>query len=200
MIPSPRYSTAPNLVQGYAEFDELSHASFNVNARYRSPCRQDAPIYTLGIKLGGRDLIPRCVTARMPRYQPFEQMVDQSTEYDTGTGLPVVVSRFDTEQVRLFGNLDELFQNGLFYVTYAYATGDIVSSASPTLEIINAAEEIEPMTHLAVLHSTSLLSLKPIRVITLGYNELLDRGTSFDMSLRFVDSDASGDIVTREPC
>lgn len=189
--------------EGFARFDELSHASFSVNARYRFALASgfSSPIYTLGIKLGGREFDSEMRDATDASLSAdLNRWLTNRLNMTIGLGYRVSDSKsraFDTEQVRLFGNLDLNYsKTGLLYGTYAYATGDIVSSASPTLDIINAAEEIEPDDAFGGIEFNQFAYRleADTHVITVGYNEIITRGTSFDVSLRYVDSDASGDI------
>src|SRR5690606_27916984 len=52
---------------------------------------------------------------------------------------------FDLEQIRYFINLDySLTSRVALYTTYNHIDGDVFSTATPTIQIINWADAIEP--------------------------------------------------------
>jgi len=117
----------------------------------------------------------------------------------TGVGYNAQESRsevFDTSDARIFVNFDTNFsQADLVYTTFTYISGDTVSSASPSLGIINVADAIEPDDAFGGFATNQFAyRLKAnTAVITLGYNRILTRDLSMDLSARFVDSEARDD-------
>ena len=103
---------------------------------------------------------------------------------------------YDTSEARIFVNFDtELSKRDLVYTTFMYIDGDIVSSAEPTLDIINASDAIEPDDAFGGIEANQFAYRLDAEtfVITLGYNRILTRDLSLDFSARFVDSEAKDD-------
>ena len=103
---------------------------------------------------------------------------------------------FDTSEARIFANLDtELSKRDLVYTTLAYIDGDVVSSASPTLDIINAADAIEPDDAFGGIEANQFAYRIDAEtwVVTLGYNRAMSRSWSLDFSARFVESESKKD-------
>jgi hypothetical protein len=103
---------------------------------------------------------------------------------------------FDTSEARIFINFDTNFsRTDLIYTTLTYITGDIVSSATPSLGIINVAEAIEADDAFGGIDANQFAyRLKADTVVfTLGYNRVFTPDLSFDVSARFVESEAQDD-------
>jgi hypothetical protein len=105
---------------------------------------------------------------------------------------------FDTVDNRLFVNIDlNLSKANLLYGTYTFITGDFVSSGTPDIYIINAADAIEPDDAFGGV-ATNQFAYRldgNTNVITLGYNRIMSRKISLDFSYRYVDSEAKGGIT-----
>ena len=103
---------------------------------------------------------------------------------------------FDTSDARIFINFDTNFSNNdLVYTTLTYISGDTVSSATPTLGIINVADAIEPDDAFGGIDTNQFayrLEANTV-VVTLGYNRILTRDVSLDLSARYVESEAKDD-------
>ena len=103
---------------------------------------------------------------------------------------------YDLSEVRIFINFDTNFsKRDLTYTTFAFISGDTVSSAEPTLAIINAADAIEPDDAFGGIDANQFAYRidSDTVVITLGYNRILTSDLSLDLSVRFVDSESTRD-------
>ncbi len=187
---------------GYAEYSDLSHATFSANARYRFATSSgfSAPVYSFRVKLGGREFSSEMRDSTDGTISfDLNKWLTNRLNMTLGIGYQASEAKsqaYDTRQTRLFGNLDlEISKTGLLYGTYAYSQGDIVSSATPTLDIINAAEVIEPDDAFGGVDENQFAYRldADTQVLTLGYNQILTRGLSLDVSLRFVDSEVDTD-------
>lgn len=184
-------------------FDDLDNLTFDANIKYRfaGSAKFTAPVYTLGAKLGGIDS-----ESEMRDSTTFSLSFDINKRITTalrltsGVGFNSRESKsevFDTSESRIFINLDlNLSRSALIYTTYSFITGDIVSSASPALEFINAADAIEPDDAFggSAFNQFAYKLDADTNVIALGYNHILTRSMSMDLSYQFVDSQAAGDI------
>lgn len=100
---------------------------------------------------------------------------------------------FDTESARIFGNLDWLLTDQMVsYATLQYVVGDVVSTASPTLEIINAADAIEPDDAFggAEAGRFAYRLSADTALFTLGLNYGINQANSLDASVELLSSDA----------
>lgn len=101
---------------------------------------------------------------------------------------------FDTENVSLFVNFDFTLQKKMtLYVTYKYQDGDVFSSASSVnTNIINSAKAIEFDD---VFDGKIAYRLDgTTQLFTLGLNLARNLDSAYDISLRFLTSDADGGL------
>jgi len=104
---------------------------------------------------------------------------------------------FDNKRINLFVNADlRASRQSVFYGTYILSAGDVVSTARPTLDIIQAAEKIEPDDAFGGVNSNRFAyRLDAIAHIgTIGWNRALAPNRSMDLSLRGLAAFAEGDI------
>jgi len=183
-------------------FDKLDHYEVEINTRYRFALNSGftAPIYTLGARLGGRDFDSKMRDSTFVELSAdLNKWLTNTINMTTGVGLHGQESRsdvFDTSEARIFVNFDTNFSKAdLVYTTFTYITGDTVSSATPTIGIINVADEIEPDDAFGGIDSNQFAyRLKAdTMVYTLGYNRVFTPDLSMDLSVRYVDSEAQDD-------
>jgi len=189
--------------ESYKSFDELDNIDFNVNAKYRfaSSGKFTAPLYSFGVKLGGIESESEMRDSTVLSLSfDVNKWVTTAINMTAGLGVKARESKsevFDTEEARAFVNFDlNLSKTALLYGTYSFATGDIVSSATPRLKIINASDAIEPDDAFGgVAFNQFAYRLEAdTQVLTLGYNQIVSRSISLDFSYRYIDSEAEDDI------
>jgi FimV-like protein len=178
-------------------FDTLDNYEIEVNTRYRFALNSGftAPIYSLGAKIGGREFDTEMRDATFVSLSAdLNKWLTNTINMTTGLVFNAQESKsevFDTSDARIFVNLDTNFsKTDLVYTTLSLITGDTVSSASPTLDIINVADAIEPDDAFGGVEANQFayrLEADTV-VVTLGYNRILTRDLSFDISARYVDS------------
>jgi FimV-like protein len=187
----------------FATFEKLDNMSFNANVRYRFAFASGftSPIYSIGLKVGGieSDQVARD-SAVYTASLGLNKWITDTINMSLGLDYKQRESRsrvFDTVENRLFVNLDiNLSKKALLYSTYTYIIGDIVSSATPTLAIINAAQEIEPDDAFGGI-TTNQFAYRldsDTQVITLGYNQIMSAKISLDFSYRYVKTESEGNI------
>ena len=183
-------------------FDKLDNYEVEVNTRYRFALDSGftAPIYTLGARVGGRDYDSKMRDATFVELSAdLNKWITNTINMTTGVGLHGQESRsdvYDTNDARIFVNFDTNFSKAdLVYTTFTYITGDTVSSATPTLGIINVADEIEPDDAFGGIDSNQFAYRleADTMVYTIGYNRVFTRDLSMDLSARYVDSEAQDD-------
>jgi hypothetical protein len=159
-----------------------------------------SPIYSLGARIGGREFDTEMRDASFVALSAnLSKWITNTINMTTGVGLNAQESKsevFDTSEARIFINLDTNFsKNDLVYTTLTYITGDTVSSATPSLGIINVAEAIEADDAFGGIEANQFAyRLKADTVVlTLGYNRIFTPDLSFDVSARFVESEAQDD-------
>jgi hypothetical protein len=134
------------------------------------------------------------------------------TDIVTGTvGVTVSESEaegraFDLERTRYFANVDYRINNRWSaYVTLNYIDGDVFSTATPDLEILNAATDngrnlidapIEPDNAFGGIANNKLVYRLDAKttILRLGGNYGLDQRNAFDISVDILDSDAAGSV------
>ena len=189
--------------ESFDAFDDLSNLTFDANLKYRfaQSVKYSAPIYSLTLKAGGIDS-----ESEMRDSTTVSLSLDLNKRLTTALRMTAGVSAnaresksevFDTSEARVFINLDiDLSKAVLLYATYSFITGDIVSSGTPSLDFINAADAIEPDDAFGG-KTTNQFAYRldaDTNVIALGYNHILSRSISIDLSYQFADSQAAGDI------
>ena len=183
-------------------FDTLDNYEVEANVRYRFALTSSftSPIYSLGARIGGREFDTEMRDASFVALSAnLSKWITNTINMTTGVGLNAQESKsevFDTSEARIFINLDTNFsKNDLVYTTLTYITGDTVSSATPSLGIINVAEAIEADDAFGGIEANQFAyRLKADTVVlTLGYNRIFTPDLSFDVSARFVESEAQDD-------
>jgi len=183
-------------------FDTLDNYEVEINTRYRFALSSGftSPIYSLRAKLGGREFDTEMRDATFVALSAdLNKWITDTINMTTGIGVNAQESKsevFDTSDARIFVNFDTNFsRTDLIYTTFSYITGDTVSSATPSLGIINVADAIEPDDAFGGIEANQFAyRLKAdTMVLTLGYNRIFTRDLSFDVSARFVDSEAQDD-------
>lgn len=183
-------------------FGELDNTEIEINTRYRFALASgfSAPIYALSAKLGGleydsemRDSTVLSLSAELNKW------LTNTINMTAGIGLKQresVSEVYDLSETRLFVNLDtNLSKTDLIYTTLTYITGDTVSSATPSLDIINAADAIEPDDAFGGIDANQFayrIEADTV-VLTVGYNRIFTPDISFDLSARLVRSEAEAD-------
>jgi hypothetical protein len=187
----------------FNDFDTLNSLNYNINARYRFALASGftSPIYTFSVKLGGieSDQVMRDSSVVSFAFN-FNKWITNTINMTMGVDAKTRDSKsevFDLNEGRLFVNFDlNLNKTDLLYTTYTFITGDTVSSASPSLSIINAADSIEPDDAFGGV-STNQFAYRlnaDTQVVTFGYNKIMSRSISIDLSARLVSTEAAQGI------
>ncbi|MEM7206603.1 MAG: hypothetical protein AAF434_02150 [Pseudomonadota bacterium] len=187
----------------YAEFDELDNVNVRGSISYK-------------LHLGYGFFSPRVSLNAAVNSRSFVNEQRSGTGTELGASLTARVS----EKLLLTGGLrirsfsadsdvfslddNSAFINADFQITpriAAYSTlrliqGDVVSTAQPTLKIINASDEIEPDDAFGGFATNRFVYRLDADTTTLviGGNYALDNKSSIDASLLYIDSQASGGI------
>ena len=186
----------------FETFDTLDNFEFEFNTRYRFALSSGftSPIYSLRAKIGGREFDTEMRDATFVGVSAdMNKWLTNTLNMTAGIGYNAQESKsevFDTQEWRLFFNLDTNFtKTDLVYTTFTYITGDTVSSSTPSLGVINAADAIEPDDAFGGIEANQFAYRidADTYVYTLGYNRILTRDLSIDLSARYVDSKASYD-------
>lgn len=196
--------TAEARVEEFQDFDGLSNTQAGGMVDYRFQTRSGftAPIYSVFFKAMQAD---------------FETDIRDSNTFDLGlsatrrltsriTGtLGITATRrdadqsevFDLERTRYFGNLDwTLSRSVAVYGTYSFIDGDVFSTATPRLSILNWAEAIEPDNAFGgVANNKFVYRLDAeTQILRLGMNIGLSSKSAIDISVDRLNSDAVGPI------
>ncbi len=183
-------------------FDTLDNYEVEVNTRYRFALSSGftSPIYSLGAKIGGREFDTEMRDATFVVLSAdLNKWITDTINMTTGVGWNAQESKsevFDTSEARIFVNFDTNFSStDLIYTTFSYITGDTVSSATPSVGIVDVADAIEPDDAFGGIDANQFAyRLKADTVVlTLGYNRIFTPDLSFDLSARFVESEAQDD-------
>ena len=186
----------------FETFDTLDNYEFELNTRYRFALSSGftSPIYSLRAKIGGREFDSEARDATFIGLSAdFNKWLTNTLNMTMGVGYNMQESKsevFDTQDARIFVNLDTNFtKSDLIYTTFTFITGDTVSSSTPSLGVINAADAIEPDDAFGGIEANQFAYRidADTYVYTLGYNRILTRDLSIDVSARYVDSEASYD-------
>lgn len=184
-------------------FNELDNLKFRGNIKYRfsNSARFTAPSYTFGLKFGGiesesemRDSTLLSASVDMNKWLTTTINMTTGIDYKIRESKSEV---FDTREARAFINFDvDISRAAVMYGTYTYITGDIVSSATPTLQFINWSDAIEPDDAFGgvAFNQFAYRLDADTSVVTLGYNRIMTSSVSVDFSYQFIDTEAVGGI------
>jgi hypothetical protein len=186
----------------YDTYDDLNNYEFEVNTHYRFALTSGlaAPIYSLGVGIGGidsdsemRDSTVYSLSADLNKW------ISTIFNMTAGLGYRKRESEsevFDTSESHIFVNFDAVLSRAdLVYTTLTLMTGDSVSGATPTLAIVNVADKIEPDDAFGGVAENQFayrIDADSV-VVALGYNRILTQGLSFDVSARYIYSEARDD-------
>lgn len=186
----------------YDTYDDLNNYEFEANTHYRFALTSGltAPIYSLGARIGGidsdsemRDATVYSLSAELSKWLSTTINMTAGLGYSKQDSVSKV---FDTSESHIFINFDaEVSRADLVYTTLTLMTGDKVSGATPTLDIVNVADEIEPDDAFGGVADNQFayrIDADSV-VVALGYNRILTQGLSFDVSARYIYSEARDD-------
>lgn len=186
----------------FNEFGDLDHVEVSGEVAYRVQFARGfgAPVYEASAMAAALDygsrirdgwraeagaMATKRLTDRLTGRAGFRVSRREASDYDV----------FDLERTNLFANVDWLAtRRSVGYVTWVFSTGDVVSTATPTLYIINAAEVIEPDDAYggAPANRFAYRLDADVNIVTLGYNRKLDADASIDLSLETLLAEAEG--------
>jgi len=109
----------------------------------------------------------------------------EATDYDV----------FDLKRGNVFVNADWLKSSrSVFYGTYIFSRGDVVSTAVPTLKIIDAAQVIEPDDAFGGVPANRFAYRlnADVNILTFGYNRAVGAQGAIDVSVESLFADADG--------
>lgn len=183
-------------------FDTLDNYEIEANIRYRFALSSGftAPIYTLGAKLGGMEFDTEMRDSTFVNLSAdLNKWITNTINMTTGFRYNLREAKsevFDTRDARIFINFDtNLSNSSLVYTTLSLITGDTVSSATPTLAIVNISDAIEPDDAFGGIETNQFAYRFKANtaVVTLGYNHVFTPSISMDLSARYVKSEAKDD-------
>ena len=187
----------------FETFDTLDNVEFEVNTRYRFALSSGftSPIYSLKASLGGVEFVDSEMrdSTLLSLSAELNKWLTTTLNMTAGVGFnerDSVSEVFDLSEVRAFVNLDTNFsKTDLVYTTLTLITGDTVSSATPTLDIINVSDAIEPDDAFGGIDANQFAYRidSDTAVITVGYNRIMTQDLSLDFSVRYVESEAKDD-------
>ncbi len=190
-------------IEEYQEFDGLSNASFSfaVDYKFRFVRGFTAPGFTLTASLNEQDF-----DSDMRDATTFGLLAVADKRFTdrlaTAAGLGFKTSEsesdvFDNDSLRVFANVDlVLSERALAYTTLNLVSGDVVSTSSPTVDIIAAADAIEADDAFGG-RDTGQFAYRldaDTTLLTLGLNYGINQDHSLDASVEFLDSSADGGI------
>jgi len=188
-------------VQAYDKYDGLSFVAAGVNITYQ-------------YRSSGAVLAPTWGVFAKSWIEDYKSDFRDSTRYSFGTSVRRVLTDrltfaavlsantresdglvWDTRDRSLLLNLDyELARRAALYITLDYRDGDIVSTAVPTLRIVNTAQEIQPDDAFGGSAANRFAyRLKGQTLVgKLGLNFRLNEADSLDLSAWYAKADADG--------
>lgn len=181
-------------------FKILDNSSYEFNSKYIfiSDSTYAAPVYILKFSLGGLDSNSVMRTSNFIKLGlNISKRLSSKIITTGGVQLEVNDSQsevFDTNRVMAFVNTDfDLTRSSLLYFTYHFILGDTVSSATPSLNVVNAASAIEVDDAFGGidLNQFAYKIDATTNVLTFGLNQFYSRAFSTDISFRYVQSESN---------
>lgn len=196
--------TAEARVEEFQDFEGLSNtqAGGMVDYRFQSRSGFTAPTYSIFFRAMQADFETDNRDSNI--FDLGFSATRRLTTLITGT-LGVTATRrdadqgevFNLERVRYFGNLDWLLsQRVAVYGTFSFIDGDVFSTATPTVPIINWAEAIEPDNAFGGVDNNKFVYRldAETRILRLGINVALGHKSAIDISVDQLESDGAGPI------
>lgn len=195
---STRTRIAAQLFAGGEKFrshNGLSHAFYGVQGefQFRTSADFSAPTYSAFLRTGGdqyestlRDGYRH--SAGVTVLKPLTDRVQLfgAAAYNVRDGKSTV---FDTKDWSVRGNLDyALARNGTLYLGYEFHRGDVVSSAKPTLALLDIAEAVVRDDAFTNEGYYAYRFKADTNLVTIGYNQAFGGGQSLDLSWRWIES------------
>lgn len=187
----------------FDEFDDLNQIELEAGAKYIAQFRRgfSAPVYEFSVtakvidsvsdlrdswqvELGA--LMTRRLTDRLVGRLGTRLTRRRADDFDA----------FDNDRINLFANGDlRVSQRNVLYGTYIVSVGDVVSTAVPTLKIVNAAEVIEPDDAFGGIPANRFAYRLDavVHIVTVGWNHSLGPNRSLDLSAQGLAARADGD-------
>lgn len=187
----------------FSDFDGLSSSQAGVTVDYRFQTRISfsAPRYSVFVRFTDLDFETdiRDGDSLELGFSVAKRMTNKITAAlgVTGSDREARGAVFDLERIRYFGNLDwQLTPRVAMYSNYSFIDGDVFSTATPNLQILNWADAIEPDNAFGgVANSKFVYRLDAdTQILRLGTNIAINQGSSLDISVDVLDSDAAGPI------
>lgn len=187
----------------FSDFEDLDRVELETGMKYTVQFERGftAPVYEFsanaklidsvsdlrdGWQIGAGALMTRRMTERLVGRIGGRLIRREADDFDA----------FDNERINLFANGDlRISSRNVVYGTYIVSSGDVVSTAQPTLKIINAAEVIEPDDAFGGLQSNRFAyRLDAVaHIVTIGWNRSLGPDRSLDVSIQGLAAFADGD-------
>jgi FimV-like protein len=186
-------------LERFSTFDQLDSVTVEASAKYAFAFSSafTAMNYALKLEFGSQDFESQMRDADFVGvgFEASTQVTDRlflvggvkSSQRESRSRV------FDTRENQFFINADlSLSRRNVAYLTYSLIKGDLVSTATPRLVFINAAEVIEADDAFGgqAFDQFAYRLDATTHVVTLGFNRAIKRGLTFDVSWRFVTSEA----------
>jgi hypothetical protein len=186
----------------FSNINDLSNIFAQGHVDYQLPLstRLSAPVFTLLAEVTGIDVksdIRDSVNFKLGA----EIRSQLSSTFTVGGGVHGVYNNadndvFTTKDLQVFTNVDYTFlEDNVLFGNFTYKYGDVTSTGTPTLDIINASKAITPDDAFGGLDANQLAYklLANTFILTLGYKHFFSEHISLDLSLRGIYSIATKD-------
>jgi len=194
--------TVSALGSRFSTYHDLDHAELKLEGAYDVQFTRgfSAPVYEFSASIKGIDSVSRIrdgwqaelgamatsqLTDRLTGRTGVRLTKREATEYDV----------FDLERWNVFFNTDWMkSEHSVFYGTYIFSKGDVVSTAVPTLKIIDAADAIEPDDAFGGVPANRFAYRlnADVNILTLGYNHAVGPLSAIDLSVEGLFANADG--------
>lgn len=187
----------------YTEFKGLSKTAAGLNLTWQFITRSgfNAPLYSLSISVEETDFETDIRDGQTLRFGANinKRLTDRITVI---SGLDFKQHEadsqvFDNRESRFFTNFDYVLNHqSTLYATYSFISGDIVSTATPTLVILNEAEVLEPDNAFggATANAIAYRLNAKTQVLNFGFNYAINERNSLDFSVMDIQSRANATI------
>lgn len=186
----------------FSNINDLSNIFAQGHVDYQLPLSTglSAPVFTLLAEVTGIDVksdIRDSVNFKLGT----EIRSQLGPKFTVGGGVHGVYNNadsdvFTTKDLQVFTDVGYTFlENNLLFGNFTYKYGDVTSTGSPTLDIINASKAITPDGAFGGLDANQLAYkiLANTFILTLGYKHFFSERISLDFSLRGIYSIATKD-------